>query len=323
MGMVPIAQALDQAQVGRFGVASIEEAIVLRQTTSKPIQILGELLPREIELAVRYGIVCPGSSEKIIRALSREADYQKKKVRLHYLIDTGMGRLGLPLDQAPNIINRTQNLPYLEVEGIYSHFPWANQPKKPINKRQISEFKALAQKYPFPLKHLANSDGINNLPDSYFNMVRTGINLLGAFDLLGHHAHTLKPALTLQTELIANRGLKKGSPIGYGCTHRLPKDSFVGTIPVGYADGVPLASSGRGQVLIQGRAYPIIGKVSMDYTTIALGSDNLPLGVKVIIIGKSKSGREITVEDLAKIKATHPYDIICSIGPRVKRIYQA
>lgn len=326
LGLVPIARVLDEAGVSRFGVASVEEAIALREITTKPIQILGDLLPHEVQPAISLDIICPGSNEEILKRLSAEAIKQKKKVVIHYLIDTGMGRLGFPLEKAPTLIKKTQDLPNVEIEGIFSHFPCANDISNPINARQIDQFKNLTKEFPFPVKHLANSDGINNIKNSYFDMVRTGINLYGVFDLLGHRSYTLRPALTLQTRLIANRFLKKNSPIGYGSTYVLPQDSRVGTLPIGYADGLPLNFNKQGQVLIEGKIYPIIGRISMDYTTIDLGLEKIPLNTPVTIIGKSKSPRssdsmEITVEDLAKQKGTHPYDIICSIGNRVKRVY--
>ncbi len=330
LGMAPIANALEQAGASHFGVADVAEALQLKKVTSKPIQILGELLTEEIKLAVRLGIICPGGSEKIIKEISKEALRQKRIAKVHYLIDTGMGRLGIPISQAEKIILKTKDLPNIHIEGIYSHFPFANNSKHPINNKQIAEFRSLTKQFPFEIKHLANSDGINNLKRAYFDMVRTGINLFGVFDLVGHRSYALKPALTLKTKLIANRLLKKDATIGYGCTHILKKDTQVGTIPIGYADGLPLACGNKGNILIRGKAYPIIGKISMDYTTIDLGKQKLPIGTNVIVVGKSKiplsqrkkkSHLDITIEDLAKIKSTHPYEIICSIGNRVKRIY--
>ena len=330
LGMKPVALALDQVGAFRFGVADILEALELKKTISKPIQILGELFLEEVELAVRHGIICPGSSEKIIRQISLEARKQKRIAKIHYLIDTGMGRLGIPFSQAQKIISQTRNLPNIEIEGIYSHFPAADDPGNPINKKQIVQFTSLAKQFSFPIKHLSNSDGINNLEKVHFDMVRTGINLFGVFDLLGHRSYILKSALTWETKLIANRFLKKGNTIGYGCTHTLKKDTQIGTIPTGYADGIPLALGNKGKVLIEGEFYPIVGKISMDYTTIDLKKKKIQVGTKVTIVGESKipllekngkTHREITIEDLAKIKLTHPYEIICSIGDRVKRIY--
>jgi alanine racemase len=171
------------------------------------------------------------------------------------------------------------------------------------------------------LVHLANSDGINNFPDAYFNMVRTGINLYGVFDLLGFQAYKLSPSLTLKSTLLERRLLPAGFTIGYGGTHALFRDTWVGTLPAGYADGVPLAASNSGYVLIRGQACPIIGRVSMDYLTVDLTPcPKAQVGDEVVLVGRSGK-REFTIEDWARIKQTHPYDIICSLGQRVERVY--
>lgn len=328
LGMKAIAKVLDEGGVARFGVADVKESIKLRQITKKPIQILGELLRDEIPEAVEHGIICPASSLEIVKLIDKEAKQRKQVVKVQVLLDTGMGRLGIPHEECDAAIKAITKCSHIDIEGIYSHFPQANNPSKSINRLQIKHFKTITETYDFPIKHLANSDGINNLPDSYFNMVRTGINLFGVFDLLGHRAYTLKPSLTLETKLIACRWLKRGHPIGYGCTYKMKSDGFVGTLPIGYADGLPLGASNKGSVLIKGQYYKMIGRVSMDYTTIELGSQNVPLGTKIIVIGSSifsrqgrKLRKQITVEDWAKTKSTHPYDIICSIGPRVERKY--
>jgi alanine racemase len=168
---------------------------------------------------------------------------------------------------------------------------------------------------------MANSDGINNFPSSYADLVRTGINLYGVFDLKGKQAYPLAPSLTLKTTLLARRRLKAGHSIGYGCTHTLSKDTWVGTVPAGYADGIPLAASNSFFVLIAGKRCPIIGRVSMDYITIDLSAcPNARVGDLVVLVGES--GRaSISIEDWARVKQTHPYEIICSLGPRVERVF--
>ena len=321
LGVVPIAKALERSGADRFGIAEIREAMALAPAVSRPIQLLGELLPGEIPEAVRIGIVCPGADPRTLRRLSGEAKKQGRRVKIHYLIDTGMGRLGIPHAEAPRVIEATRSLPGIEVEGICSHFPVANEPRHPKNREQMRLFRELISRYPFPLRHIANSDGINNVPDCYFNMVRTGINLYGVFDLQGRRTYRLRPTLSLKTQLVANRLLEKGSTVGYGSTHKLSRRTRVGTIPIGYADGLPLAASGRGRVLIDGKPCRIIGRISMDYTTLELRGMNPIPGREVIVIGKSR-GEEITVEDWARLKGTHPYDIICSLGPRVRRVHR-
>ncbi len=325
LGIIPITKALISAGAFRIGVAGLKEALHISQKLHFPVQILGSMLKSEIPEAVKTGIICPVTDYNMARTISKEAVHQKKKVKVHFLIDTGMGRLGIPCNFALNEIRRSATLSNLQFEGIYSHLPNANNLKHPKTKEQLRLFKKLIKElsdFNFPLIHIANSDAINNFKASYFNMVRTGINLYGVFDLLGRRTYKLKPTLAFKTRLIAKRKLPSGSTISYGCTHTLFRETLVGTIPAGYADGIPMSASNSARVLISGRECPIIGNVSMDYTTIDLTNHpKVRLGDIVTIIGKS-GNKEITVEDWAKNKQSHPYDIICSFGDRVERVYK-
>ncbi len=326
LGILPVAEVLSEAGAPRFGVAGLGEALALRRRFSQPVHILSGMLQGEVSEAVRRGIICPVPDFLTAQCLSVEAKRQHKKVTVHIKVDTGMGRLGIPYFQARETIQRILKLPGLEPEGIFSHFANANHPQHAKTLEQITLFKELlsdleAMNIRFPLAHLANSDGINNFPEARFNMVRTGINLYGVFDLLGFRAYKLSPSLSLKSTLLARRFLPSGFTIGYGCTHTLLKDSWVGTVPAGYADGVPLAASNSGSVLIRGQACPIIGRVSMDYLTVDLTPcSKARVGDDVVLVGRSGK-RELTIEDWARIKQTHPYDIICSLGPRVDRLY--
>lgn len=327
LGALPVAETLVEAGADRIGVAELKEAVVLAKRFSVPVQIIGGLLAAEIPECVRLGIVCPVPDARTAQALSREARKQGRKARVHIKVDTGMGRMGIAHFEAEREIGKILKLPGLVFEGLYSHFSNANNPEHPKSREQLRLFNDLvgalgAAGKTFPLVHMANSDGINNLPSSYFNLVRTGINLYGVFDLSGLRNYRLNPSLSLKTTLMARRRLPAGYTIGYGCTHTLFEDTWVGTIPAGYADGVPLAMSNSGQLLIRGKYCGILGRVSMDYVTVNLnGCPEARVGDTVTLVGKSGK-EEITVEDWARVKQTHPYEIICSLGNRVERVYK-
>jgi alanine racemase len=327
LGALPVAEALVRGGADRLGVAEVKEAAQLVGRFPVPVQIVGGLLASEIPTCVRLGVVCPVPDRETALALSREARRQGRRVKAHIKVDTGMGRLGFPHFRAYEDILALRKLPGLEWEGIYTHFPNANNPMHGKSREQIALFRDLVDRLGkagmrFPLVHAANSDGINNFPEAYFDMVRTGINLYGVFDLSGLRTYHLSPTLTLKTALLARRRLPAGYTIGYGCTHTLFRDTWVGTVPAGYADGVPLAASNSGEVLIRGRACPIIGRVSMDYVTVDLnGCPSARVGDEVVLVGRS-GRREITIEDWARVKQTHPYEIICSLGKRVERVYR-
>ena len=328
LGVSKIAETLVKAGATGFAVAELNEALEIKPF-GKPVQILGGMLEDEIPEAVSAGIIMPITSCETAQMISREAVRQNKIAECEFLIDTGMGRLGFIEKNAEAEIAECVKLPNLNCSGIYSHFPIAYRTASEITEAQISRFLGIITKLAergikFPKVHIANSDAINNFPITYasiFNQVRTGINLYGSFDNEGQRVLKLKSVLSLKTRLVAVRKLPAGMSLGYGCTYKLLKDTLIGTIAAGYADGLPLALSNKGYVLINNSLCPVLGRVSMDYTMVSL--ENVPdvkAGNEVICLG-GEGVNAITVENWAQIKGTHSYDVICSFGSRVKRNY--
>lgn len=328
LGVQPIAKVLKLAGAAAFGVAEINEALELT-SLGLPVQILGNLLPNEIAAAVEHGIVCPLNNLEMAQKINAEAVKQHKIVTCAVTIDSGMGRLGMPAAEAASSILAMRELPNLKLSGIYSHFSCAFMRYDDYSLNQLASFKALLNELSlnglvFEDIHMAASDALNNFPDSTrapFNLARCGINMYGFYDNDVQQSMRLNPVVELKTRLAAVRKLKAGSYIGYGRMHRLLKDTLVGTIAAGYADGLPLALSNRGYVLVNGEFCPVLGRVSMDYTTISL--ENAPgaqMGDEVICIG-GQNGRAITLEEWAQLKSTHVYELLCSFGTRVRRVY--
>ena len=172
--------------------------------------------------------------------------------------------------------------------------------------------------------HIAASDAINNFPRAArppFTQVRTGINLHGSFDPNGRRALKLESVLTLKTRVAQVRTLPPGTPLGYGRTWCLNRQTRVATISAGYADGLPLALTNRGHVLIGGVPCPVIGRISMDYTTVDVSYvSGVAPGDEVICLGRSGKF-QVTPDDWGALKGTHAYEIICSLGNRVERVY--
>ncbi len=329
LGVKPIAQCLLHAGAAGFCAATLEEALELKPF-GIPVQILGALLDSEREEAVAsdliLGIYDHDSAEKI----SAEAVRQKKTVECHFKLDVGMGRLGILARDAVRVIPEIIRLPNLNCCGIYAHFPASENGETKENLAQIETFlnviHGLKEKgITFRKVHMANSDAINHLPSVRrppFTHVRAGIDLHGSFSG-GKDGLGLKPVFSLKSRLAAIRRMPAGHGIGYCSTCRLEKDTTVGLVTAGYADGLPLALSNRGKVLIQGKPCPILGRISMDYMTVSLESfgDCPPApGAEVTLIGTG-NGNSVTAEEWAALKGTHPYDILCSFGPRVKRFY--
>jgi alanine racemase len=328
LGVVPIATALRRAGVRTFAVAELNEALAL-MTLGYPVLILGTVLPEEIRPAVEAGIQLPLSDLRTAQLISQAAQSTGREAVCHLAVDTGMGRLGLLAESAAETIREILRLPGLRVEGIYSHFPMAYQAAGEFTQSQIARFRELITTLEqagicFRYRHIANSDAINNFPDSYaapFNLVRTGINLHGSFDPEGRRALSLEPVLTLKTRLTAVRLLPAGASVGYGMTYRVPRAMRIGTIAAGYADGLPLALSNRSHVLVRGRACPVVGRVSMDYTNVSLEQvPDAACGDEVTCLG-GEGPLAVSVDDWAQLKGTHSYEIICSFGRRVQRVY--
>ena len=333
LGVGPYAKALFAAGCRDFGVAEPFEALELksvlgRDAKSANVQILSSVLPDEIEPMVRAGVILPVIDVATARLISDAARKARTVARVHFKLDTGMGRLGILAKDAPGVVREVEALPNLDCEGIFSHCPMAYDPKDPFTKEQIALFRSIAAKcekegFRFRKVHMAASDAINNFPAAAkapFTMVRTGINLHGSFDPNGRRALKVEPVLSLRTRVAQVRELPAGTTLGYGRTWCLAKPTKVATISAGYADGLPLALTNRGFVFIGGRRCKIVGRISMDYTTVDVsGVPGVKAGDEVVCFGRC-GGDSITPDDWAALKGTHAYDIICSLGTRVQRV---
>ena len=349
LGVADYARALASAGCTMFGVAEPFEALELKKALGSgvsslkssakdgrrktedakfEVQILSSILPDEIDEMVKAGVILPVIDVATAKLISAAAVKAKTVAKVHFKLDTGMGRLGILAKDALAVMREVKKLPNLACEGIFSHFPMAYDPKDPFTKRQIRLFKdivAAAEKDGFRFKkvHISASNGINNFPETAkkpFTVVRTGINLHGSFDPYGRKALKVEPVLTLKTRVAQVRELPAGTTLGYGRTWCLNAPTKVATVSAGYADGLPLALTNRGFVFIGGRRCKIIGRISMDYTTVDVSDvPHVKPGDEVICFGKCGSD-SITPDDWAALKGTHAYDIICSLGNRVQRV---
>ena len=330
LGVEPYAAALAKTDCVGFGVAEPHEALQLLPF-GKPVQILSSVLPDEIAPMVEAGVTLPVIDVPTAKLIDAAAKRVGRKAKVHFKLDTGMGRLGILAADAPRV-NRevVATCPNLDAEGIFSHCPTAFDPADEFANDQIALFKAILKDVAkdgitFRKIHIAASDAINNFPAAKrapFNIVRTGINLHGSFDPNGRRVLKLESVLTLKTRVAQVRLLPAGTTLGYGRTWCLAKPTRVATISAGYADGLPLALTNRGHVLINGAPCPVIGRISMDYTTVDVSkAGNVKPGDEVIALG-GKGKYAITPDDWASLKGTHAYDIICSFGNRVERVYR-
>ncbi len=330
LGVGAYARALYDAGCRQFGVAEPYEALALKEVLgdAADIQILSSILPDEIPAMVQAHVILPVTDFETAQRISAASVAAGVTTRVHFKMDTGMGRLGILAQEAHAVMRQVRDLPGLDCEGIFSHCPMAYDPENPFTTQQIERFKTLVQVaqedgFAFRKIHMAASDAINNFPQAAeppFNLVRTGINLHGSFDPNGRRALQVEPVLTLKTRVVQVRDLPAGTTLGYGRTWVLAQPARIATISAGYADGLPLALTNRGSVLIHGRRCPIVGRISMDYTTVDVSHvPQVQTGDEVVCLGVCGT-EAITPEDWAQLKGTHAYDILCSIGSRVARV---
>ncbi len=328
LGAGPIARALARAGAAAIAVAELREALAAAET-GVPVLLLGAALEEEVATAVECGIRLPVNDRESAQRIARAAASRGVRARVHVVVDTGMGRLGVPAEDVPALMTELRRWPSLELEGIYSHFPMAYRGGESFSLRQVERFRSLLSTLTeagitFAWRHIANSDALHNVPAAVrppFTHVRTGINLYGVFDLEGRRTVSLRPVFALHARLAQVRTMAAGSTLGYGATYVCPTTTRIGVVAAGYADGLPLALSNRGALRIHGRLCPVLGRVSMDYTAVSL--DQVPEarpGDEVLCLG-GEGPQSVSVDDWARLKGTHPYEVICSVGPRVERRY--
>lgn len=322
LGVDRIAPLMKQAGAYGFGVIEIDAALKLK-SLGLPIHLMGDFFPQEAEVLAREEIVAPISNLTNARALNQAAERLGKKAHCQFVIDTGMGRLGIQLPEAMSVIEQAVKLSSLNFTGIYSHFPSASDDPE-FSRKQVSAFVKLIDAcrekgIRFELVHMANSDALHAVPETLcppFNMVRIGLNLYGFSDAAAPTVFPLEPAVRFRTKVISIRVLPKGSSIGYLRTVILDRDTPVATLPVGYADGIPFALPEGGSVVIKGRRCPVLGRISMDLTTVSVESvPEARPGDEVVCFGE-----EIPVKEWAAANRSNSYQVMCSIGPRIERI---
>lgn len=329
LGMGNVIRGLEGCAIAAIAVAELSEGLAaLELGLDVPVLVLGGLLPDEVEPCIKAGLRVPAPSVEAARILDAAAARLGRTATVHIPLDTGMGRVGFRADDpdTPARIAEVAALPHLHLEGMYSHFPMAQKSSADFTLGQIALYRRVAAAVealgvPIPWKHIANSDAINNFPAAVqppFTHVRAGLDLHGPFAPGGHDLG-LRSVLSMHARLAQVRDLPAGATIGYSATYRTPVPMRVGTVAAGYADGLPLALSNRGHVLIRGRACPVLGRVCMDYVNVSLVQvPDAACGDEVILLGGNGPGA-ISVEDWATLKGTHAHEVLCSIGQRVRR----
>lgn len=326
-GLIPVAQHLQSLGVAYMGVAVLEEGILLRNAgITTPILILGGILGNQIPLFLRYQLTLTASSVEKLYQIDQTAQELGVPAQVHLKIDTGMGRIGVQYYNAHTLLDAALKCRHCQVEGVYSHFANADSPNLDSAREQLARFLQALTFYEergllMPLRHIANSGGILQLPESYLEMVRAGILLYGVYPS-AEVAQTIPvcPILSWKSQVVYFKVIQAQQAVSYGSTWRAEQPTRIVTVPVGYGDGYFRSLSDKAHVIIRGKKYPVVGKVCMDQLMVNIGQDSAYNGDEVILLGKS-GDQKISCDELAENAGTIPYEILTNINNRVPRLY--
>jgi alanine racemase len=325
-GLAEVAKHLSP-QADYVGVAVLEEGIFLRELgVTAPIIVLGGIWGDQVPQYLQYGLTLTASSVERLEQIDAVAGQLGVKAKVHLKIDTGMERIGVHYYSAHTLQEAALKCGNVEVEGIFSHFANADAPDLTHARLQLERFDEVIQFYeknslPMPIRHMANSPAILQLPESHLDMVRPGILLYGVYPASDvARSVQVRPALAWKSRVVYFKVVKPGHPVSYGSTWQSDHPVRIVTLPVGYGDGYFRSLSNRAQVIIRGKKYPQVGRVCMDQMMVNIETDSAFNGDEVMLIGES-DGEAITVQDLADWAGTIPYEILTNINTRVPRVY--
>lgn len=327
-GAYQISRVALESGVEWLGVSHVKEALELRSYFPRvPILIVSSGMLGHTHPIVRNNLTPVVCSLEIARALGREAVRAGKRINIHVMVDTGMGRIGVWHKNCLPFLIRLSRVKGINLSGICSHFAAASEPDPAFARLQLKRFLAVikrceAKGVVFPLKHIANTSALLRFPDSCLDMVRPGLSVYGAYPApYLRRLVKLKPALSLKTRIAFLKSVNPGRTISYGLTHKVRKKTRIATLPIGYADGFSRFHSRRGRVLIQGVKVPIVGTVTMDQIMVDVGKvPEVRVGDEAVLIGEQQ-GERITAEEAAERIGTISYEVLAQLGKRVSRVY--
>jgi len=333
-GAPEIAKACQQAGVFCLGVAAVDEGIELRKNgINAPIMLFSQGQPEEIPEIIQADLIPFISDTEFACALNERAKTEKVKLPVHMKIDTGMGRMGCPAEEALALSRHITECTALKLAGTATHFASADSADKQdidYTALQLSRFMEAINTIKDAgidpgIVHAANSGAITLHPDTWLDMVRPGLLLYGyklvhETDVPNFPLEPLKvqPVMELRTTVVLIKKIKKGESVSYGRIWTAPKDTFIAVLSIGYADGLPRLVSNKWQAVISGKSYPLVGRITMDQSIIDLGPEpNVKRWDEAVIFG----GNAPNAAALAETIGTVPYEITCNINKRVPRVY--
>jgi alanine racemase len=324
-GAVAVARTALEAGADRLAVAIVGEAVELRKAGFRvPILVLGSTPACQAVLVADNHITQTIFTMDAARSLSAAAVAAGVKVKVHIKVDTGMGRIGITPGDAGHFAAAVKALPGLEIEGVFSHFACSDSLDKTYTYEQFRCFKDAtarieAQGIRIPIKHIANSAALLEMPETHLDMVRPGIILYGLWPSNEVRREIeLRPAMKLKAQVGFVKQMPAGASISYGRSYYTKRLSTIATLPVGYADGWARILANKAQVVIHGERAPLVGRVCMDQCMVDVTNiREVKTGDEAVLFG----GAELPVEEIADHMGTINYEIVCMIGKRVPRLY--
>ncbi len=330
-GAIPVAEVLRQNGIKSFGVATIHEAIALRNAGATETIVLLGLTPSEYaDTLIQYDLTPVVMSFENALSISTAAQKAAKTVEGYVAIDTGMGRIGYLADDfsAVEDIKKITTLPNFRLKGLFSHFATADSADKSFAHLQESKYQAFIHAMEkvdikVPTKTFANSAAIMELPTTHFDTVRPGIILYGCYPSSEVEQATLeiKPVMSVKANIVRLVRVPVGFSVGYGRKFIAERESMIATLPLGYADGYPRPYSSVGWVLVGGKVAPLAGNICMDQCMVDVTDvPNVKEGDEVVLMGTDGT-HTILADDIARATGTINYEIVCAFGQRLPKVY--
>lgn len=325
MGVLPMVRVLTDEGVDYLAVAIVEEGVELRKSgVELPILVLGAIDEKDLPLAVYHDLTIAVYHFKTACFIDFLAGKMKKRAKLHVKLDTGMHRLGFPLtEMSKGEVKVISEMPNIDLEGIFSHLSQADK-SRTFTEKQIVGFRDFTEDLAsagvtFPLRHLANSNGILDYPESYFDMVRPGI-LMHGFGTGSPESGELREVLALKSAVVRLDSVEAGAEISYMGNFIAEKPRLIATVPVGYADGYMRCLSGKAEMLVHGQRVPQVGNICMDQCMIDVTDiSDVKIGDEVVLYGK-QGDSFISLTEIAAKAQTITHEILTSVK-RIPKYY--
>jgi alanine racemase len=343
-GAGEVALALERAGAAMLACADIEEGIVLRRAGVRvPILVFGALGISDLDGVFEYDLTptisTPMAAQHLEEAAARHQKrpaasafrrnefHDRSKLRCHLKIDTGMNRLGFRHDNLGQTLPAIARSEHLAIDGVYTHFATADDPEHPAFGEQRERFEAALARLPelgiHPrFRHAANSAALLRDERVWYDYVRPGLLLYGIVPPPLAATIPLRPALSLHSRIVHVKGTRAGEGTGYGLHSVSDAPRTIAIVPAGYADGLDRRMAGRASMLVRGKRVPVVGSVCMDMTMIDVTGLDVAPGDEVVIVG-AQGEAEIGMREIAASIGTIPYELLCRVGTRIERQYEA